>query len=98
MEKAAGEFMFKTFFASQIKKNKIMILVEVEKIDGLMALLTKPRNTGIPWTPAEIRQLKGHLVHLLQYIPVLIIALLPGGFFLLPILAEALDRRKEKRL
>ena len=57
----------------------------------------KQRNTGVKWTGAEISRLKADLKHLSLYVPALIIFVLPFGLFLLPVLAEILDRRKESR-
>ncbi|RJQ42994.1 MAG: hypothetical protein C4538_12785 [Nitrospiraceae bacterium] len=54
-------------------------------------------NKGDKWTRDEKKELKLYLIHLSAYVPVLIIFLLPGGSFLLPLFAEVLDRRKNKR-
>jgi len=62
-----------------------------------MSLFMKPVNSGVSWTREEKRELKQHIRHLSVYVPVLIIFLLPGGSFLLPLLADILDRRKRKR-
>jgi len=62
-----------------------------------MELLMKQRNTGNNWTTEDIGLLKSHLIHLSLYVPVLIIFLLPFGSFLLPVLAEIVDRREETR-
>jgi hypothetical protein len=62
-----------------------------------MKLLMKHRNTNLKWTTEEIHQLKSHLMHLSLYVPALIIFALPGGAFLLPILAEVMDRREKSR-
>jgi hypothetical protein len=82
---------------SQILKSKELILNEAKEIHGFMDLLMKQRNTGSGWTRAEKTQLKRYIARLAAYIPVLIVFLLPGGFVLIPLLAEALDRRKHRR-
>ncbi|HET6514808.1 MAG TPA: hypothetical protein VFG09_06565 [Thermodesulfovibrionales bacterium] len=80
-----------------VLKNRELIWKEAEKMQGFMALLMKPRNTGAGWTEDEKKSLKAHLKHLSAFLPALVIFLLPGGFLLLPLLAIALDRRKKKR-
>jgi len=62
-----------------------------------MKLLMKQRNTGHNWTAEDIDKIKAHLMRLAFYVPVLIIFLLPFGSFLLPVLAEIIDRREEAR-
>jgi NhaP-type Na+/H+ or K+/H+ antiporter len=39
-----------------------------------------------------------HLKNISKIIPAVVVFSLPGGSFLLPVLAEALDRRKTRRL
>ena len=63
-----------------------------------MQLLMKMRNTDGPWTREERKEIKGHLKNIAKIIPAVAIFALPGGSFLLPILAEAIDRRKTRRL
>jgi hypothetical protein len=82
---------------SQIKKNSDLILNEARHLEGFMRLLMKQRNTREKWTLPEKMQLKEHLRRLVGYIPILCIFLLPGGFLLIPLLAEILDRRKRSR-
>jgi hypothetical protein len=74
---------------------KKVILDEISQVDGLMRLLMKNRN-GAPWNVTEKEALTGHLRALAQGIPFLIVFSLPGGMFLLPLLACFLDRRKDK--
>lgn len=80
-----------------IEKHKKMILDEAVHINGFMKLLMKPRNTGTGWTKTEKEQIRKHLKRLSYYVPVLIIFLAPFGSLLIPVLAEILDRRKNKR-
>ena len=74
-----------------------MILTEAKEVDGFMKLLMKQRNTGDKWTLDEKAKLKSHLHHMAVYIPILFVFLLPFGTLLIPVLAEILDRRKQKR-
>ena len=62
-----------------------------------MRLLMKHKNTRQTWTKEEKKLLRAHLWHLSSYIPALIIFCLPGGSLLFPLLAEILDRRKNRR-
>jgi len=87
----------KTFIKRTISKNKSLILRESQGMHNFMILLMKQRNTGIDWTTDDIKKIKSHLIHLALYVPVLIVFLLPLGFFLLPVLAEIMDRREEIR-
>ena len=85
------------FVRSQIRKNKDLILHEARHLEGFMTLLMKQRNTGEKWTFRERMQLKRDIRRLVGYIPVLCIFLLPGGFLLIPFLAEVMDRRQRSR-
>jgi hypothetical protein len=76
---------------------KAIIHAEADYMKGFMALLMKPRNTNMPWTRTEIRALKRYIWHLAHYVPFVIIFLLPFGSLLLPVMAEVLDRRRERR-
>ena len=58
----------------------------------------KIRNTDEKWTREERKEIKRHLKNVAKIIPAVALFSLPGGSFLLPILAEALDRRKTRRL
>ena len=89
--------MIRFFLQRLIKKNRDMILREAVMISGFMVLLMRPINTGERWTKEQRQELKGHFRHLSAYIPVLILFLLPGGSLLLPVFAEILDRRSERR-
>lgn len=82
---------------SQILKSKELILHEAREMNGFMDLLMKQRNTGCSWERAEKTQLRRYLARLALYIPILLIFLLPGGFLLIPLLAEVLDRRRHRR-
>lgn len=91
-----NEIIKQTFF-NTIAKNKALLLHEIGKINGFMALLMKHKNTQHTWTKEEKKLLRAYFWHLSSYIPALIIFCLPGGSLLFPLLAEILDRRKNKR-
>ena len=80
-----------------IATNKTMILNEAQQITGFMHLLMKPRNTGQAWTSEERRLLRMHLQHLSCYVPAMAIFAMPFGSLLIPVLAEVLDRRANRR-
>jgi len=93
-----GFSMIKKYLKRLIIINKEAILMEVLAIRGLMQLLMKTRNTDGKWTREEKIEVKRHLRNIAKILPAIAIFSLPGGSFLLPILAEALDRRKTRRL
>jgi hypothetical protein len=93
-----GLAMIKKYLKRLIIINKEAILMEVLSIKGLMQLLMKTRNTDEKWTREEKKEIKKHLKNIAKIIPAIAIFALPGGSFLLPILAEVLDRRKTRRL
>jgi hypothetical protein len=90
--------MIKRYLKRVFIINKEAILMEVLSIRGLMQLLMKTRNTDQKWTREERKEIKRHLRTIAKIIPAAAIFFLPGGSFLLPILAEVLDRRKTRRL
>ena len=92
-----GVLMIKKYLKRLIIVNKEAILMEVIAIKGLMQLLMKTRNTDEKWTGEEKKEIKTHLKNIAKIIPAVAIFALPGGSFLLPMLAEALDRRKTRR-
>ena len=90
--------MIKKYLKRLILVNKDAILMEVLSIKGLMQLLMKTRNTDERWTRDERKEIKRHLKNIAKIIPAVAIFSLPGGSILLPVLAEAIDRRKIRRL
>jgi hypothetical protein len=90
--------MIKRYLKRLILVNKQAILMEVLSITGLMQVLMKTRNADEKWTREEKKEIMRHLRNIAKIIPTIAIFSLPGGAFLLPILAEALDRRKTRRL
>lgn len=89
--------MIKLFLKRHLLKNRDLIHQESQHMADFIQLLMKRRNAGIKWTEEEITRIKSHLKHLSLYVPALIIFVLPFGLFLLPILAEILDRREKSR-
>ena len=89
--------MIKKYLKRLILINKQAILMEVLSIKGLMQVLMKIRNTDERWTREEKKEIRMHLKNIAKIIPTIVIFSLPGGSLLLPILAEALDRRKTRR-
>ena len=89
--------MIKKYLKRLILINKEAILMEVLAIRGLIQLLMKTRNTDEKWTREEKKEIKRHLKNIAKIIPAVALFSLPGGSFLFPILAEALDRRKIRR-
>jgi hypothetical protein len=89
--------MLTQFLKNRVASQRKFILPHVLKIQGLMRLLMKVRNTGDPWTREELREIRSHLWGIAKLIPLLVVFILPGGLLLLPILAEVLDRRDAPR-
>jgi hypothetical protein len=85
------------YFHNLLISNRTFLLEQGLALKGFMQLLMKQRNTGEKWSKEERKQLKQQLKIISLTIPALVVFLLPGGGILLPILAEVLDRRKEKR-
>jgi 4-amino-4-deoxy-L-arabinose transferase-like glycosyltransferase len=77
-------------------RERIRLWNEMVQIQGLMPLLMKQRN-GYQWTDEDRRQIRMQLDKLASLSPYLILFLIPGGFFALPLLAWWLDRRRLKR-
>jgi len=90
--------MIKKYLRRLIRVNKEALLMEVLSIKGLMQVLMKVRNTDEQWTKEERKEILGHLKNIAKIIPAVAVFSLPGGAFFLPLLAEALDRRKARRL
>ncbi len=89
--------MLTEFLKRRLASNRKLILSHVLAVSGLMHLLMKVRNTGEPWTAEERAEIRSHLWSIAKLVPTLAVFCLPGGMFLLPILAEILDRRKAPR-
>lgn len=70
---------------------------EILRIEGLIAVLMKPRN-GTPWTADDRTLLRNELKRLARATPGFLIFLLPGGALLLPAYAWFLDTRRSRRV
>ena len=79
-----------------VDREKRYMLAEMMEIKGLLPLLMKPRNRQ-KWTPQDKRELASHLRHMSNVSPYIAVVMLPGGFFMLPVLSWWLDRRRGKR-
>jgi hypothetical protein len=88
--------MVREFLKRRIAVNRGLIIQESRQFSDFMGLLMKGRNTGVPWTGEETIRIRRHLIRLILYVPVLAVFILPFGSLLLPVLAEALDRRKRR--
>jgi len=75
-----------------LAKYRKRILKEIDSAKDLSSLLMKGTQRG--WTKGELLKIKTHFVILGKKIPIFMVFLLPGGFILLPLLIEVLDRRK----
>jgi hypothetical protein len=89
--------MIRMVIRRSLQKQRELILGQCLAVQGLMHILMKQRNTGRTWTNDELRLIRGHLRTLVRLIPILLVVLLPGGLFLLPAVAEVLDRRQAPR-
>lgn len=84
--------LYDKMLASQVRERQ-RITREMAQIHGLFPMLMKPRN-GQRWSAEDkvlitfhIRELAGMSVYLIPLI-------MPGGVFMLPVLAWWLDRRR----
>jgi len=76
-------------------REKQFLVSEMVQIKGLMPLLMKQRNRQ-RWTPEDKAELASHLRRLSRLSPYLVVVVMPGGFFMLPVLAWWLDRRRNR--
>lgn len=77
-------------------RQRVQVLAEMTRIEGLMPLLMKQRN-GTPWTSDDRKKLKQQLRSLARLSPYILALLLPGGLLALPLIAWWLDRRRLRR-
>ncbi len=77
------------------QRERQRLLAEMQQTRGLVPILMKPRN-GQSWTPEERVALRGHLGRLSRLSPYLVLVVMPGGFFMLPVFAWWLDRRRTR--
>jgi len=82
-------------FGARTARERQFLLSEMVHIKGLMPLLMKQRNRS-RWTPEDKAELVSHLRRLSRLSPYLVVVVMPGGFFMLPVLAWWLDRRRNR--
>ena len=87
---------FIKFVSDLTAREKKALLAEILQVRGLMPLLMKPRNKQ-RWTPEDKAELAVHLERLSRISPYLVVLVMPGGFFMLPVLAWWLDRRRLRK-
>ncbi|MCC7487372.1 MAG: hypothetical protein IT529_20560 [Burkholderiales bacterium] len=76
-------------------REKQALTAEILQVRGLMPLLMKPRNKQ-RWTEEDKAELAVHVRRLSRLSPYLVVLVMPGGFFVLPVLAWWLDRRRNR--
>ena len=74
----------------------VSISNELNQVRGLVPLLMKRRNGG-QWSVEERAILLRDLRALSSLSPYLIPILMPGGIFMLPLVAYLMDRRRKQR-
>ena len=90
--------MLKNLIKKALFNSKEILFYESRQMQGFMQLLMKPKNTGERWSHEDRRELKNYFKYMSVYIPFLIVFLMPGGLFFLPIFSSILDRRRVKRV
>ncbi len=78
------------------QNHRMRIRSELNQVRGLIPLLMKRRN-GQKWTREERDTLMRDLRALSNLSPYLIPILMPGGIFMLPLVACWMDRRSNER-
>src|SRR6266498_484609 len=94
------EVKVRTFGAARVlfmrvQRERQFLIGEILQVRGLMPLLMKPRNKQA-WTPEDRAELAAHMKRLSSLSPYLVVLVMPGGFFLLPVLSWWLDRRRNR--
>jgi len=82
-----------TYVRDITQREKQHLLSEIQQTRGLMPILMKQRN-GQRWSPDDRAQLRDHFGRLTRLSPYLVLVVMPGGFFVLPVFAWWLDRRR----
>ncbi len=77
------------------QREKQHLLGEMQQARGLVPILMKERN-GQRWTSEDRALLRDHLGRLSRLSPYLVLVVMPGGFFMLPVFAWWLDRRRTR--
>ena len=81
---------------SMNKSHYAHIRCELDQVKGLIPLLMKHRNGG-QWSVEERAILVRDLRTLSKLSPYLVPILMPGGVFMLPLVAYWMDRRRNQR-
>jgi hypothetical protein len=87
---------FRSHLQAPLSRERDRIRAEMLHIQGMIPLLMKQRNGG-RWTSEERAMLRQQLHSLTSLFPYLLVMVAPGSFFLLPMLAWWLDRRRCRR-
>lgn len=77
-------------------RERMRLRDELSATQQLIPLLMKQRN-GERWTEEERKDIKAQLQRMVAIAPYLVLFVMPGGLFLLPLLAWWLDRRRQQR-
>lgn len=77
------------------QREKQRLLAEMQQTRGVVPILMKPRN-GQRWSSEDRLLLRDHLGRLSRLSPYLVLVVMPGGFFMLPVFAWWLDRRRTR--
>lgn len=78
-------------------RERRFLVAEMVKTKGLLPVLMKRRNKQ-KWTAQDKKEIREHLQRLSKLSPYLVVAVMPGGFAILPALAWWLDRRRQRRV
>lgn len=78
------------------RRERQRLFAAMRGTSGLIPLLMKQRN-GQQWSEEDRRYLREQLLTLKEISPYLIVLIAPGGFFMMPVLAWWLDRRRQRR-
>lgn len=78
------------------RRERLHLRDEMSETQRLVPLLMKQRN-GERWTEQDRREMHEHLHRMVMISPYLLLFVMPGGLFLLPVLAWWLDRRRRQR-
>lgn len=77
-------------------RERLHLQRELSATQRLMPILMKQRN-GQTWTDGERVEIRTQLHRMAEVSPYLVLLVMPGGLFLLPLLAWWLDRRRQRR-
>jgi hypothetical protein len=77
-------------------RERLRLQRELSATQRLMPLLMKQRN-GESWNEEERGEIRAQLHRMAEISPYLVLFVMPGGLFLLPLLAWWLDRRRQQR-